>query len=416
MRSSSVVHNHDDPIIVQNLTKKFTLWHQKENSLKSTFINLVRSRELTRESFSPLDDVSFTVKKGETLGVIGHNGSGKTTLLRLLAGITQPTSGSVRVDGRVSTLFELGTGFHSELSGRENIFLNGTILGLSRKEIQAKYDTIVAFSELEKFIDSPIKHYSSGMQMRLAFAVAISVNPEVLLVDEVLAVGDSAFQAKSYSAFQDFKRRGTTIVFVTHDLGAVNANCDRAILLNKGKIVAEGNPAKVVETYRQNVDEAMYNAGTVDVEAEEGRHGDKQATVEAIWTENKKGKKTTIIETGNEIVVKVTYQFHYNAVNPIFGLIVDTRDGRPVVLDNTLWRGLKTGHYPKDQKTTVTFRIPNVFERGYYRLTPTVAKTAALLHDHRTAMTEFFAQQSYLTGGIINANPSIELEERKVNK
>ncbi|MDP3992666.1 MAG: ABC transporter ATP-binding protein [bacterium] len=410
MRSNLTSEISETPIIVKNLTKKFVLWHQKENSLKSTFINLVRSRKLTRESFTPLDNISFSVKKGETLGVIGHNGSGKTTLLRVLAGITKPTNGIVTVDGRVSTLFELGTGFHAELSGRENIFLNGTILGLTRKEIEQKYDKIVEFSELGKFIDSPIKHYSSGMQMRLAFSVAISVNPEVLLVDEVLAVGDSAFQAKSYSAFQDFKQRGTTIVFVTHDLGAVNANCDRAILLDKGKIVAEGNPAKVVERYRSDVDQAMYGEKSKAPERESGRFGDGQATVESVWTENRAGRKVAVIESGDEIVVKIKYKFHYKATEPIFGLIVDTRDGRPVLLDNTLWRGIKTGNFKKGSTTVVTFRFPNNLERGYYRLTPTVAKTATLPHDHRTGMAEFFSQQPYLTGGMVNPTAVIELE------
>jgi len=236
-------------IEVKKLSKKFRLWHGKESTLKSTVVNVLKGQRLSKGEFWALRDVSFDVKRGETLGIIGPNGSGKTTLLKILAGIIYPTKGEVRVNGRTSTLFELGTGFHPELTGRENIYLNGVILGLSRKEIKEKFDEIVEFSELEKFIEMPLKHYSSGMQLRLAFSVAINVNPEVLLLDEVLAVGDVAFQSKSFSAFQDFKKRRVTIVFVSHNLQTVREYCNRAIFLEKGAIQAIGDTDKVVSAY-----------------------------------------------------------------------------------------------------------------------------------------------------------------------
>jgi len=403
---SAMTSQTEYPIVADHISKQFILWRHREQTLKSTLINLIRSRDLSRDVLKSLDDVSFKVKRGETLGIIGHNGSGKTTLLRVLAGIVTPTSGTLKVEGRVSTLFELGTGFHSELSGRENIYLNGTILGLTRQEVDRKYDQIVAFAELENFIDSPLKHYSSGMQMRLAFSVAISIEPEVLLVDEVLAVGDAAFQSKSYSAFQDFKKRGTTIVFVTHDLGAVNANCDRAILMDHGQIVAEGRPNKVIEVYRGDVDKKMHGDGETGGEA--GRWGDRKATVEKIWVENETGEHVTTVENNKPVTVKVRYKFHYDAVDPIFGLTIESRDGRAVIIDNTLWQGRKTGSYRNGESIVVTYQLPNVFERGYYLLSPNIAETATQMHDHRTGMMEFFAQKPYLTAGAFNPEMTIE--------
>ena len=201
-----------------------------------------------------LHDVSFDVGSGETIGIVGHNGAGKSTILKMLAGITAPTRGEVRVSGRLSSLIELGAGFHGDLTGRENIFLNGSILGLSRKELSDKFDDIVAFAELARFIDTPLKRYSSGMQARLAFSVAVHLDPEVLLVDEVLSVGDYAFQRKSFDRILDFKRRGTHIVFVSHNLGSVSLLCDRVIWLQHGKVVQFGKAAEVIEAYLQDYD------------------------------------------------------------------------------------------------------------------------------------------------------------------
>src|SRR5947207_8482999 len=201
------------------------------------------------ETFPALSGVTFTVPKGSTCGVIGRNGSGKSTALKLVAGITKPTSGIVRVEGRVSALIELGAGFHPEISGRENVFINGIMLGLTRREIQERFDDIVDFAELREFIDAPVKTYSSGMYMRLGFAVAIHVDPDVLLVDEVLAVGDEGFTHKCLDRFADFRRRGRTILLVTHSLGLVERFCDEALWLDGGKVRATGDPRRVVGAY-----------------------------------------------------------------------------------------------------------------------------------------------------------------------
>jgi ABC-type polysaccharide/polyol phosphate transport system ATPase subunit len=227
--------------------------HQHRNqfrTLKSALLTGSLLSDLTpEETFSALDGVSFEVPRGSTFGVIGENGSGKSTLLKLVAGITKPTRGSLVVDGRVSALIELGAGFHPEISGRENVAINGIMLGLSRKEVDRRFDEIVEFAELRDFIDAPVKTYSSGMYMRLGFAVAIHVDPDVLLIDEVLAVGDEGFTRKCLDKFAEFRRRGKTILFVTHSLGLVEKMCDEALWLRHGKAVDDGDPRRVVGAY-----------------------------------------------------------------------------------------------------------------------------------------------------------------------
>src|SRR5256885_5713758 len=220
------------------------------STLKSALLQRSILRDLRpSETFPALTGVSFSVPKGATYGVMGRNGSGKSTALKLVAGITKPTSGSVRVEGRISALIELGAGFHPEISGRENVFINGIMLGLTRREIQERFDEIVDFAELRDFIDAPVKTYSSGMYMRLGFAVAIHVDPDVLLVDEVLAVGDEAFTHKCLDKFAEFKRRGKTILLVTHSLSVVERFCDEAVWLDEGAVRAQGDPRRVVDAY-----------------------------------------------------------------------------------------------------------------------------------------------------------------------
>src|SRR6266498_2378501 len=219
-------------------------------TLKSALLQLSILRDLKpAQTFPALTDVSFTVAKGSTYGVIGRNGSGKSTALKLVAGITKPTSGTVHVDGRISALIELGAGFHPEISGRENVFINGIMLGLTKREITRRFDEIVEFAELKDFIDAPVKTYSSGMYMRLGFAVAIHVDPDVLLVDEVLAVGDEAFTHKCLDKFAEFRRRGRTVLLVTHSLDLVTRFCDEALWLDGGVAKAQGDPKRVVDAY-----------------------------------------------------------------------------------------------------------------------------------------------------------------------
>ncbi len=242
-------------IEVKNLYKNFRIYHERGGNLKYYFVNFFKGKRDTYEDFWALQNVSLTVKRGEILGLIGQNGSGKSTLLKILAKILYPDKGHVEIEDKVTALFELGLGFNPELTGKKNIYLSASVLGLTRREVDKSFDEIVEFSELRKFIDTPLKNYSSGMRMRLAFAVAFNINPDVLLLDEILAVGDEAFQAKCKEKIMEFYRQGKTIVLVSHDLNIVEEICNKAILLHQGKIVTEGKPLEVIKVYHHLLQE-----------------------------------------------------------------------------------------------------------------------------------------------------------------
>jgi ABC-type polysaccharide/polyol phosphate transport system ATPase subunit len=240
-------------IEVRGVTLEYRLVHEKHVSLKEALIRFFRGGRLLVEQFRALDGVSFAVSHGEALGVIGRNGSGKTSLLRLLAGVLSPTEGSIGIPGRVATLIDLGAGFNPELSGEENIYLAGALYGFSRNEMRSKFENIVRFAELERFIHVPVKNYSAGMSARLGFSIATDVDPDVLLVDEVLAVGDEAFQKKCLERMRRFREAGKTIILVSHDLHTVQTFCDRLLLLDHGKLRMDGDPREVVAAYRDGV-------------------------------------------------------------------------------------------------------------------------------------------------------------------
>ena len=244
---------------VDGLGVKFKLSHMKQTTMKDTVIQFFKQKSLgslmnpvKKDIFWALRNVSFAVKAGESLGIVGHNGAGKSTLLQILTGIYKPDEGTVETKGRIG-LLQLGAGFHPELSGRDNIFVNGAIMGLTKKEVEARYDSIVEFSELERFIDMPVKTYSSGMTTRLSFSIAIDINPDILLIDEVLSVGDEHFRKKSRAKLDEVRTSGKTIVLVTHSLGEVKSSCDRAICLNKGRLVFDGTGNEAVDFYLEEV-------------------------------------------------------------------------------------------------------------------------------------------------------------------
>lgn len=239
----------DKVISLNHVSKRFSKGQQ--TLLKEALLDIFRKGN--KDEFWALKDVSFTIEKGETVGIVGKNGSGKSTLLKIIAGVMYPSSGDVAVNGRVSPLIELGAGFNAELSGRENVYLNGTILGLSKKEIDERFNSIVDFAELGEFMDMPVKHYSSGMYMRLGFSVAVHTEPKILLVDEILAVGDTAFQEKCFLKMEEFKKRGVTIVLISHSETQVEKFCDRAIILKQGKVVFDGDTKKAFVEYKATI-------------------------------------------------------------------------------------------------------------------------------------------------------------------
>lgn len=278
----------DSAIEFRDVSRRFVLHHERRSSFQDWFVGLIRPRGVAEE-FWALRDVTFSVRRGETLGLVGRNGAGKSTLLKLVTRILEPSHGSVRVNGRTYAMLELGAGFHPELSGRDNIFLNGSLYGFSRKEMARTYDEIVRFAELERFIDTPVKHYSSGMYARLGFGIAVHMQPEILVIDEVLAVGDATFQQKCYRALEDLKERGTTILFVSHDASAVRSFCDRAALLAGGHLLDIGPSSDVIDHYERLLVEAVPQVSLLRVRAvdvlgfptESSRSGD-DLTIEAL--------------------------------------------------------------------------------------------------------------------------------------
>lgn len=297
------------PIIeVRGVAKKYRLGTSGGyQSLRETFARVLRSpfRRSSTETFWAVDDVSFNVQPGEAVGVIGRNGAGKSTLLKILSRITAPTRGEVHLRGRIAALLEVGTGFHTELTGRENIYLNGTIMGMSRSEIRKTFDEIVAFADVEKFLDTPVKRYSSGMYVRLAFAVAAHLRPEILVVDEVLAVGDAAFQKKCLGKMQDVAAGGRTVLFVSHNMAAVTRLCSRAILLDKGKIASDGRVDQVVNEYIRG--SAGQSPVSVDYEANGRMPGNEQARLLAARIESP-GMRSAVVDITSPIRIELDYE------------------------------------------------------------------------------------------------------------
>lgn len=262
----AVSRQSEHAIEFRDVSRRFVLHHERRASFQDWFVGFIKPRG-TAEEFWALRDVTFSIRRGETLGLVGRNGAGKSTLLKLVTRILEPTRGSVRVNGRTYAMLELGAGFHPELSGRDNIFLNGSLYGFSRKEMARTYDDIVRFAELERFIDTPVKHYSSGMYARLGFGIAVHMQPEILVVDEVLAVGDATFQQKCYRALEELKDRGTTILFVSHDANAVRDFCDRAALLAGGHLLDIGPSSEVIDHYERLLGEAVPQISLLRVRA-----------------------------------------------------------------------------------------------------------------------------------------------------
>ncbi len=312
----------NDIIEVDGVSKRFRMYRERNQSLKAS---LMRGRRAKYDEFWALRDVGFSIPEGSTFGLVGENGSGKSTLLKCLARILVPDEGSIAVKGSVAALLELGSGFHPELTGRENVYLNGSILGLGKREIDRKFDGIVDFAGVEQFIDQPVKNYSSGMYVRLGFSVAINVDPDILLVDEVLAVGDAAFQAKCMEKFAEFRTAGKTVVIVSHAMGTMRTMCDHAAWLDHGRLVQAGPAAGLVDDY---VDATHVDRPTAaDGPVEAGRHGSGEATVEKVEIIDADGRSVTSVRTGERVTIRVHYDARERVDKPVFGLALENLEG-----------------------------------------------------------------------------------------
>ena len=376
-------------------------------TLKSAFLNGALFREFQPEEvYLAVDDVSLEVEKGKTIGIIGENGSGKSTLMKMMAGIARPNRGTIDVNGRVSALIELGAGFHPEISGRENVYINGIILGLTKKEISARFDEIVRFAELEDFIDQPVKTYSSGMFMRLGFSVAINVNPDILLVDEVLSVGDASFVPKCLDKINEFKRLGKTIVFVSHDLETVTRICDEAVWMRKGHIVIKGYPKQIVDAYlqdvsereekkqrlrRQEIEEKIEEKASSPEQEEGERHrwGDMSVEILKVTLRDGKGNEKFIFHPEDSLTVEMEILAREEKEDFGFGIAVINGAGVTTYGTNTFLEEMKPLLLPAGNHK-VSLTLPSVpLINGFYFIDAAVHSRDGAPYDYHHLLHQF---------------------------
>lgn len=368
----------DYAIRVDGVYKDFLLPHERTQSFKSAFMGLLKGRRnRTIERQHALRDISFEVKEGEFFGIVGRNGSGKSTLLKILAEIYQPSKGSVDVKGRLVPFIELGVGFNPELTGRENVYLSASLMGFSKKEIDAMYNDIIDFAELEKFMDQKLKNYSSGMQVRLAFSIATRSKGDILLVDEVLAVGDADFQRKCFSYFRTLKREKKTVVFVSHDMSAVQQYCDRAILINDSNLVMNSSPTLVASEYNKLfVEKPAKKIKKSKIETDkigpsgEQRWGDQRAVFEDVDAE--------ISDNGENLVITARVKANEDIDAPIFGFSVKNQLLEQLIGTNTVRKNLHIPPMLKDEKREIKWLVPNIFNSGEHYVDCTIAHDDAV--------------------------------------
>jgi ABC-type polysaccharide/polyol phosphate transport system ATPase subunit len=359
-------------VAVDGVSKTFRLPHERVHTLKERALHPFR--RMGHEAFPALKDVSFAVDNGEFFGIVGRNGSGKSTLLKCLAGIYAADRGRIYVNGRMSTFIELGVGFNNDLPARDNVMINATMLGLSPREARRRYDAVIDFAELREFEDLKLKNYSSGMEVRLAFSVMMQVDAEVLLIDEVLAVGDAAFQQKCFDEFARIRREGRTVLLVTHDMGNVQRFCDRAMLLERGNVVELGQPDLVAGRYL----ELNFNRGEVadaagDGEAEVGRYGDRRAEIAEAWFEDEAGERVQTVPTGQRCAFCFQARFREAVEDPLFGVVLADDRGTPVFEASNVLLG-PSGGFAAGETATVRVAFDCVLSSGRYEATPAIAR------------------------------------------
>ena len=390
-----------EAIKLEHITKVYKLYSRNRDRLKDS---LGLTKKKCYSEHYALKDVSMTIRRGETVGIIGVNGSGKSTILKIITGVLSATGGTMEIDGRISALLELGAGFNMEYTGLENVYLNGTMLGFTEKEIEERLQDILDFADIGEFIHQPVKTYSSGMFVRLAFAVAINIEPEILIVDEALSVGDVFFQAKCYHKFEEFKSQGKTIVFVSHDLSSISKYCDRVFLLNKGKLLGEGTPKKMIDVYKQvlvgqyNIAEAQENVessgfqsrGEEEAGIPEGggsglsedkgspedakinpsalEYGTKQACITEYYLTDEKGLRTAAVIKGSSFTLHMRVEFSESIPSPIFAFSVKNAKGTEITGTNTMIEKAFLEGVEAGQTKEITFTQKMSLQGGEYLL------------------------------------------------
>ena len=372
----------DIVIKVDKVYKNFILPHERVNSVKSLFTGLPRKQnKQSRETQHALKDISFQVQKGEFFGIVGRNGSGKSTLLKILAGIYQPTKGGIATYGKLVPFIELGVGFNPELTGRENVYLNGALLGFSRKQIDAMYEDIVQFAELERFMDQKLKNYSSGMQVRLAFSMATRADADILLVDEVLAVGDAAFQRKCFAYFKELKANKKTVIFVTHDMGAVREYCDRAMLIDNSQIQAVGTAQDIAREYSLLF---MDNASEHAKKGGGKRFGNGDAYITS----------TKVTVKAEEVIIKVDVAIRRPVDKLLYGLHIMGEDGAEITaMNNRMIQAEDVQHLKSGDNVQFTWRMTNIFNDGTYFVMLTLVDDVANTLDWAVKADRFIVKR-----------------------
>jgi ABC-type polysaccharide/polyol phosphate transport system ATPase subunit len=391
---------------VHHLHKTFRLPHNRYNTLKERVLHPFAAT--TYDELRALQDVDVTIPRGEFFGIVGRNGSGKSTLLKCLAGIYRPDKGSVALHGRLSPFIELGVGFNPDLTARDNVLINGVMMGLSRADARAAFESVLRFAELEEFVDLKLKNYSSGMAVRLGFATAIHVDADILLVDEVLAVGDARFQQKCYEEFIRLKAEGKTIVFVTHDMGAVERFCDRAMLLERGNVLQVGDPHDVARAYNELNFGRLVHAS----QEEGGRYGD-HAVCEIVdaWFEHD-GERVYSIEQSDRLTIAVQARFHSVVDEPVFGVTLRNEVGHTIFTTTTEWAGVRTGAFEPGDTATMRVSVDAFFAPSRYALTPSIARagSGADALDLREDMRQIYVHAVRATGGVVDLPHTVELD------
>lgn len=427
----------DIAIKVENLSKCYHIYDQPRDRLKQMILpRLYRavsaeSKQYFRE-FWALKDVSFEVKKGETVGIIGRNGSGKSTLLQMICGTLNPTSGCIQTNGRIAALLELGSGFNPDFTGRENVYMNATVLGLSDDEIDDRFDEIVSFADIGDFIDQPVKSYSSGMVVRLAFAVAINVAPEILIVDEALAVGDAAFQRKCMRKINELSDAGVTLLFVSHDMETVKKICSEALYLARGSAIEFGAAKQVCISYERDLFGASRIAETTQAEAsidsveldqdllqiDEKTYGDGRAQIIDVAITNQRRQRTNILAPNASYLFSYRVAFSAPVALPVFGMMITNREGICIFGTNTQYHPVSRRSFEEGDEVRIEFHVTNHLGPGIYYLTCgiyTPDHSDGLIYVQRRMDVLIFKVSSdngTLIGGVANLNPRIEVTEK----
>jgi lipopolysaccharide transport system ATP-binding protein len=391
-------------IKVQNVSKSFQIPKEQKDSLKSYFLNPFRKTGY--RNFEALKDINFEVKEGEFVGIIGRNGSGKSTLLKLIAGIYLPNEGKIEVKGKLVPFLELGVGFNPELSGRENTFLNGTILGMSRKYLEKKFDEIVDFAEVREFIDLPLKNYSSGMQVRLAFSIAIQADADIYLLDEILAVGDQGFQQKSLKVFERFKREKKTVVYVSHDLSSIRRYCDKVLYIKNHANEKYGSPGDVVDLYVYAEHSEKTRSSTEEV-VQDSLLQRKEIEITSVKLLGKDNKVCNRFLCGDDFNVRVDYILHNKRIrDAVFGIGVYQEDDRLVYGTNTK---LKNTQINLRSQGSVTFAIKSIpFLQGHFYVSVAVVNNSGKTYDWHDKKYDFWVTSNISDEGLIYLETSIE--------